>query len=72
MIYFAGLPPGRVQQLKVPAFSREIELSVLDRATVTWTLAWRDERPGCEAGWSVASARVVPGSASTEDVTWVF
>jgi hypothetical protein len=44
----------------------------MDRVAVEWTLIETEPAAGCDGGWTVVSARPVPGSATLTEVTWLF
>jgi hypothetical protein len=72
ILYFCGVPPGRVQPVRIPAASAEVTVELLDAVRIEWTLMKTQASPACRAGWAVASAAPIDGSARATTVTWSF
>lgn len=70
--YVASSPPGRVLPIEVPSGAKEISVEALESIKLEWSLTRGDERDRCAAGWRVASVAVVPGSAQTTSIRWIF
>jgi hypothetical protein len=70
--YVNGSPPGTVHAIRIPREPSQEDKVVLETAVVRWDLVREPAADGCEEGWKINSAEVVPGSETTRRVVWIF
>lgn len=70
--YLCGSPLGTIHSIRIPREPTMETRVALESAEVRWTLVREPEADGCEAGWKVNSAEVIPGTETTRRVSWIF